>query len=109
MALKTELLRVELDDELLLQRNVDLSALGQLMHEDAQGGRDDLKPGRNNGVNEVLLSLFEPQHLPGLLANINDVVLGNLEGRNVNLLAVDGGCEPDQHGTQRYPGGIPAG
>ena len=31
------LLRIELDDQLFLDRNLDLSALGQLVHEDAQG------------------------------------------------------------------------
>ena len=41
------LLRVELDDELLGERNIDLGALGQLVHEDAERGRDDLEPGRD--------------------------------------------------------------
>ena len=54
------LLRVKLDDELLLQRNVDLSALGQLVHEDAQGIRNNLQPCRYVGINKGVLSVFEP-------------------------------------------------
>ena len=34
--------------------------------------------------------LFEPQHRTGLLANVDDVVLGNAERRHVGLLTVHG-------------------
>ena len=68
-----------------------MSALGQLVHEDAQGGRNNLQPGRNDfvSIDEVFRCLFEPQHGAGLIPNINDVVLGHPAGRNVHLLTVD--------------------
>ena len=45
------LLRVKLDDKLLIERNVDLSALGQLVHEDAQVSRNNLQPCGNYRIN----------------------------------------------------------
>src|SRR5699024_6856 len=84
------LLRVKLDDELLLQRHVDLSALGQLVHEDAQGFRNNLQPSWYNSFAETILSLFEPFHLLGTLADIDDVVLRYAVRRNIGLLAVHG-------------------
>ena len=116
------LLRVKLDDELLLQRNVDLSALGQLVHEDAQGIRNNLQPCRYVGIDEGVLSIFEPFHLLGAVTDIDDVVLGDLVGRNVDVLAIHGEvtvgdklaslaavCVPDLHGRLRCPGGTQAG
>ena len=43
----SRLLRVELDDQLLLDRDVDLASLGQRVHEDPQPVRDDLEPAGN--------------------------------------------------------------
>ena len=60
------------------------------MHEDAQGVRNDLEPCRNVGVSQQVLSLVEPFHLLGTLADIDDVVLGDLVGRHVDVLAVHG-------------------
>lgn len=59
------------------------------MHENAQGLRHDLEPGRHDGVDQVVLGLLEPQHAAGLLADVDDVVLGHAVGRDVGLLAVD--------------------
>src|SRR5262245_31248918 len=81
-------LRVELDDELLLHGHVDLRPLGYLVHQDAQGVRDDLKPARDRPVAEGLLGDHERQGGDRLRLHVDDVELGHLEAWDVHLLAV---------------------
>ena len=69
------LLRVELDDQLFLDRDVDLRALGQRVHEDAQPVRDDLQPGRHRPLAVGLPGDQERRGLQRLRLDVDDVVL----------------------------------
>src|SRR6266545_6787814 len=83
------LLAVELDNELLLQRNVDLRALGQLVHEHPQPTWNDLQPSRNRPVALSLAGDQERCRLERLRLDVDDVVRRDAEARDVDLLAVD--------------------
>ena len=52
-------------------------------------GRDRLEPRRDDALAVGLASHDERGHLQRLLAHVDDVVGGDLEGRDVDLLAVD--------------------
>src|SRR5574340_779358 len=82
------LLRVVLDDQLFLQRNVDLRTLGQLMHQHAQTRPDDLQPTRDRAIAQGLAGNLERQRGQRLLPDIDDVVLGDAVARDVHLLVV---------------------
>src|SRR3954451_24981713 len=82
------LLRVVLDDQLLLDRDVDLGPDRQLVDEDPHPRRDGLEPCRNDALAVGLAGDDERRHLQGLLPHVDDVVGGDLEGRDVDLLAV---------------------
>src|SRR3954451_5228839 len=85
---RVSLLRVVLDDELLLDREVDLGPDRDLVHEDAHPRRDGLEPGGDDALAVGLASHDERGHLQRLLTHVDDVVGGDLEGRDVDLLAV---------------------
>src|SRR6478752_9492982 len=85
---RESLLRVVLDDELLLDREVDLSPDRDLVHEDAHPRRDGLEPGGDDALAVGLASHDERGHLQRLLTHVDDVVSGDLERRDVDLLAV---------------------
>ena len=87
---RKRLLRVELDDQLLLQRHIDLRALGQLVNQDAQAARDDLQPAGDRTVADGLASNLERQRAQRLLLDIDDVVLRDAVAGDVDLHAVDG-------------------
>src|SRR5439155_153516 len=86
---RVTLLRVELDDQLLLDRRVDDRALGQRVHQDAQPGGDDLQPGRHRPGPGLSPGHHERGQLAGLLPDLDDVVRADPEGRDVHLAAVD--------------------
>src|SRR4051794_18578585 len=83
------LLRVVLDDELLLDREVDLGPDRELVDEDPHPRRDRLEPRRNDALAVGLASHDEGGHLERLLAHVDHVVGGHLVRRDVDLLAVD--------------------
>src|SRR6478735_10873081 len=83
------LLRVVLDDELLLDRDVDLGPHRELVDEDAHPRRDGLEPRRDDSLAVGLTSHDERGHLQRLLAHVDHVVLGHLERRDVDLATVD--------------------
>src|SRR3954464_13655839 len=82
------LLRVVLDDELLLDRQVDLGPDRELVDEDAHPRRDGLEPCRDDALAVGLASHDERGHLQRLLTHVDHVVSGNLVRRDVDLLAV---------------------
>src|SRR4051812_6148406 len=84
------LLRVELDDELFGQRDLDLSPLGQLVHEDALTLPHHLQPTGDLGLAGSLAGCFERQRVDRLLANVDDVVLRHPVAGDVDLDTVDG-------------------
>src|SRR5215470_12136769 len=69
------LLRVELDDQLLGERNVDLCAVRKLVHEDALTLADDLQPGWDRPVTGGLAGNLERQGVQRLRLDVDDVVL----------------------------------
>src|SRR5262245_32437536 len=71
------LLRVVLDDQLLVQRHIDLRTLGELVHQDAEPVRDDLQPAHVRAVTDGLARHLERQRRQRLLLDIDDVVLRN--------------------------------
>src|SRR6478609_666532 len=83
------LLGVVLHDELLLDRDVDLRPDRDLVHEDAHPRGDDLHPRGGDALAVGLASHDQRGQLERLLAHVDDVVIGDLEGRDVDLLAVD--------------------
>src|SRR5581483_3301662 len=82
------LLRVEFDDELLLDRQTDVFALRKIHHGAEELLRVQLKPRRNAAARCRFDGLADLIVLPALLANLDDVPLTSLEGGNVDLLAV---------------------
>src|SRR6478609_8644149 len=82
-------LRVELHDELLGEDRVDLLTDGQLVDEDPQGTRDDLHPRRDGTLTERLASQLKREGLDRLRADVDDVVLRDAVGRDVDADAVD--------------------
>src|ERR1700722_8973068 len=87
---RKSLLRVELDDELLGERDVDLGALGQLVDQDALTLPNDLQPGRDGAVALRLPRQLEGQRVQRLLLDVDDVVLRHPVARDVDLDTVDG-------------------
>src|SRR3546814_17497967 len=65
------LLRVVRDDELLLDRQVDLRADRKLVHEDPHPVRERLEPRGDVPLAVGLTSHDERGHLPGLLADVD--------------------------------------
>src|SRR3954463_10099508 len=72
---RDDLLRIELDDELLGERHVDLSALRQLVHKDALAFADDLQPTRDRALPRRLTRDLERQRVDRLVLHVDDVVL----------------------------------
>src|SRR4051812_2536804 len=83
------LLRVVLDDELLLDRDVDLRPDGELVDQDAHPVREDLHPRRDDPLAVRLARDDERGRLEGLLLDVDDVVLADLVRRDVDLVPVD--------------------
>src|SRR5207344_1972616 len=83
------LLGVVLDDQLLLDRDVDLGPDRDLVDEDPHPTGDRLEPRGNDPLAVGLASHDERGHLQGLLAHVDHVVLADLERRDVDLAAVD--------------------
>src|SRR5690625_3890635 len=82
-------LRVELDDEVLLDRSVDLLPAGKLVDEDLHRVGDDLEPRRYWPLAVGLARDDEGGCLPRLLADLDHIVLGHLGRRDVDLVTVD--------------------
>src|SRR3954451_17476156 len=83
------LLRVVLDDELLLDRHVDLGPDRELVDEHPHPRRKRLEPGGHHALAVGLAGDDEGRHLQRLLTDVDHVVRGDLERRDVDLLAVD--------------------
>ena len=82
-------LRVELDDELFLDRHGDLLANRALVHQDATAIGRDVEPA-GHGVGVVGLTRDDERRgLQALGLDVDDVVLADLERRDVRLHAVD--------------------
>src|SRR6195952_900256 len=83
------LLRVELDDELFLDRELDLRTQRPRVHQHPHPRRDRLEPGRHDALARGLTGDNERGHLQALLAHVDDVVRVDLVRRDVDLVAVD--------------------
>src|SRR5919107_1668773 len=83
------LLGVELDDELLLDRDLDLLTHRELVDQDPHPVGDDVHPAGNEPLAERLAGHDERSHLQRLLPHVDHVVLRDLERRDVDLLPVD--------------------
>src|SRR6476620_4813783 len=83
------LLRVELDDQLFLDRGVDDLARRDVVHQHAQLAGDHLEPRRDRALAGLRLGQLERQHRAGLLGHLDDVVLAHAVRRDVDLAAVD--------------------
>src|SRR3954451_21381134 len=83
------LLRVVLDDQLLLDRDVDLLTDRELVDQDPHAVRQRLHPPGHDPLAVGLTSHDERGRLQGLLRDVDDVVLADLVRRDVDLLAVD--------------------
>src|ERR1700691_4391982 len=83
------LLRVELDDELLLDLGVNLCPGRKLVDEDAHRLRRDLEPRGDATLAGLGARDDERGHLKRLPRDFDDVVLGHPEGRDVDSPAVD--------------------
>src|SRR4051794_26198678 len=83
------LLRVVLDDELLLDRDVDLLTDRELVDQNSHAVRQRLHPARHDPLAVGLASHDERSRLEGLLLHVDHVVLADLVRRDVDLLAVD--------------------
>src|SRR5690349_2801742 len=77
------LLRVELDDQLLGERDVDLRALGQLVHENSLTLTDDLQPTRDRTLARGLPRDHERIRVQRLVLDVDDVVLRHPVARDV--------------------------
>src|SRR5215469_14593360 len=84
----SELLRVVLDDELFLDLGVDLRPDGQRMHQDPHLVRDHLEPRRHGALAGLGPGDDERRHLERLGDDLDDDVLADPVGRDVDLLAV---------------------
>src|SRR6516225_4041491 len=98
------LLRVQLDDELLLYLRVDLGARRHGMHEHAHLVRDDLQPGRHLALAGLGPGNDEGGELLGLGQHLDDVGLAHPVGRDVHPATVDEEV-PVPH---QLPGHVPA-
>src|SRR5688500_3122158 len=83
------LLRVQLDDQLLLDRGVDHLTGRDAVHEHPQLAADDLEPRGDGTLPGLRLGDLERQHRARLLSHLDDVVRAHTEGRDVDLAAVD--------------------
>src|SRR3954471_16899845 len=83
------LLGVELDDELLAHRNVDLCAHGKISHGDLEAAFTGLEPGRRRPVERVEV-VANDDHRLRLVAQRDDVVLAHGVTRDRHAPAVDG-------------------
>src|SRR3954463_7828231 len=83
-------LRVQLDDQLLLDRRVDDLPGRERVNEDAQLGRDRLEPRGNGALAGLGPGDDERRHLVRALADLDDVLLANSVRRDVDLDAVHG-------------------
>src|SRR5450631_496200 len=88
-ALGCSVLRVELDDQLLLDLRVDDLTCGQRVDEDLHLRRDGFNPGRYRALAGLCAGDDERCHLHGLATNLDDVVLGHPEAGDVHLVPVD--------------------
>src|SRR6478672_4293277 len=84
------LLRVELDDQLLGERHLNLRALRQLVHQDALTLADNLQPAGDRAVARGLPRNLERQRVQRLVLDVDDVVLRHPVARDVHLDTVDG-------------------
>src|SRR4051812_44387090 len=83
------LLRVELDDQLLLDRGVDHLAGREGVDQDAHLAGDDLHPRRRRAVARGLTGDDVRRELAALRPDLDDVVRRHAVRRDVDLLAVD--------------------
>src|SRR5712691_1028490 len=83
-----ELLRVILDDELFLNQGVDLRPDGQRVHQDPHLVRHHLEPGGHGPLADLGPRDDERRQLEELGHYLDDVVLADPVGRDVDLLAV---------------------
>src|SRR5487761_2264535 len=83
------LLRVVLDDQLLLDLGVDLGPDRELVDEDAHLLGHDLKPGGNAALAGLRAGDDHRGQLKGLGRDLDDVVLAHPVGRDVHPVAVD--------------------
>src|SRR4051794_38714335 len=84
------LLRVELDDELLGERDLNLSPLGQLVDEDALTLPDHLQPARDRTLAGHRTRDDERVGVQRPVAHVDDVVLRDAVAGHVDLHTVDG-------------------
>src|ERR1700761_764291 len=84
------LLRVKLNDELLLDLRVDLRAHRQRVNQDAHLVGDHLEPGGDRALARFGLGHDERGHVTRLLPHLDDVVLRDAVRGDVHLAAVDG-------------------
>src|SRR5450759_243160 len=82
-------LRVELDDQLLLNLRVDDLTRWQGVNEDAHLRRDGFNPGRHGALASLCAGDDKGCHLHRLATNLDDVVLGHPEAGDVHLVSVD--------------------
>src|SRR5918995_5956409 len=82
------LLRVQLDDERLAHRHVDVLALGHVAHGDLLAAVTALEPAHEVAVEHVDVVL-DDDHVRSLRRERDDVTLANTSGRDVDTLAVD--------------------
>src|SRR5690349_13054719 len=82
------LLRVVLDDELFLDLGVDLRPDGERVHQDPHLVRHDLEPGGHDALADLGPGDDERRHLERLGGHLDDVVLADPVGRDVDLPAV---------------------
>src|SRR5699024_974752 len=82
-------LGVELDDQVLGERRVDLLAGRELVDQHLQAARDDVQPRRDGALAEGLAGQLEGEGLHRLLADRDDVVLLDALAGDVGPLAVD--------------------
>src|SRR6266700_1565213 len=85
---RRRLLRVILDDELFLNQGVDLRPDGQRVHQDPHLVRHHLEPGGHGPLADLGPRDDERRQLEELGHYLDDVVLADPVGRDVDLLAV---------------------
>src|SRR6266516_1865978 len=83
------LLRVEFDDELFLNRQTDVFPLRKIVHRSSEFSRIEFEPWRNATATGRFHRLADLIVLAAFFANLNDISLSHLRGRNVDFLSVD--------------------
>src|SRR5574344_178382 len=86
---KYSLFGVQLDDSLLINRNIDLFTVRETSYRTREVGLISLEPCRSGQSIAALFQLFEEGIALALLSNSNHVVSANECRRNVYLLAVN--------------------